>query len=102
MGLTGIILTLLLAFLSRRKAGTFRLYVTALLAIAAAGLVTRFLNQPINSEIMGWTAGAMPDNWTELRDTWWQWHILRLVCAVAGTVLLVAAVLADRDTASKT
>jgi uncharacterized membrane protein len=102
MGLTAIVLTLLLMFLSRSKARPFRLYFAALLAMVAAGLVTRLFNQPINAEVMGWTADAIPDNWTEFRDAWWRWHIVRLICAVAAAAILIAAVFADRDGVKKT
>jgi hypothetical protein len=61
--------------------------------IAAAGLITRFGNQPINAIVMTWSAQATAGNWAELRDTWWHWHSLRTAVAMAGLALALVAAL---------
>ena len=69
--LTGAILVAILTFLSRRRRSIFWLYVAALGFIIAGGAVTRLINQPINAEVMTWTAETLPQTWTALRDRWW-------------------------------
>lgn len=54
-----------------------------LLLLVAAGLITRFGNQPINAVIMTWGA-VPPDGWQMIRDTWWNWHLARLAAGIAG------------------
>ena len=95
MGAAAILLTGALAWNATGKALPFRLYIIAMAAMVTAALVTRFGNQPINATVMTWTAGTMPSGWEELRDTWWQWHIVRVVAIVTALAILVAAVLAD-------
>jgi hypothetical protein len=57
----------------------------------AAGLITRFLNQPINAIVMAWLPAAPPADWTDLRDSWRHWHVVRLMCGVGGLLLLIVA-----------
>jgi uncharacterized membrane protein len=92
-GAACIVLTLLLAFMT---AGDPRsryalLAVAALLVVAA--LVTRFGNQPINAVVITWSAQSPAANWTQLRDAWWHWHIVRSIAGVAALALLVLTVL---------
>jgi uncharacterized membrane protein len=67
--------------------------VAAALLLILAALVTRFSNQPINAVVMTWNAQAPAANWAQLRDEWWQWHIVRSVAGIAGLALTVLAVL---------
>jgi hypothetical protein len=45
---------------------------------------------PIVEQIVTWKAGALPDNWRQLRDRWGAFHIIRVVAGIGGLVLLVA------------
>ncbi len=90
-GAVGISLVLALAVVERRQRATWLLLVGAALCLLASGLITRFLNQPINSLVMTWSSDAPPANWTEFRDQWWQWHTLRTFTGVAGLSLLIMA-----------
>ena len=93
LGLVCIVLTAALAALTKADKRARWLLVIAALCLAAAGLITRFGNQPINAVFMSWSAQAPPSDWAALRDTWWHWHTLRTVIAVAGFALaLLAAV----------
>jgi uncharacterized membrane protein len=85
-----------LAVLGRNRPSVLVLYMLAALAIIAGGVITRFLNQPINDQIMGWTPTAMPEDWTSLRDRWWYWHQARLATMLGAQFLLIAAVFTDR------
>jgi hypothetical protein len=91
-----IALTILLAIRSRRDRLSLSIYVAAILLMITAGLITRFGNQPINAEIMTWSAGAIPAGWEALRDTWWQWHVTRTLITIAAEALLVLATIVDR------
>lgn len=91
-GLT-ILLTIMAAMFARDDRARFTLLVAAAVCFMAAGLITRFLNQPINAIVMTWSVDAPPANWVELRDDWWRWHVLRLVAGIGGLCLLIAAAL---------
>jgi len=97
IALLSLILTAILAFLARGSHPAFALYLGAIVAVIAGGLVTRFGNQPINAEVMLWTADTLPANWEELRDRWWTWHIVRFVVTALAEMLLIGAVFAHRD-----
>jgi hypothetical protein len=92
-----LLVTAALAVLARRRRRSLWLYLAAIVALAIGGVITRFFNQPINAQVMGWTADSVPANWMELRDSWWTWHILRLFAGVCGEIILIAAVFVDRD-----
>jgi hypothetical protein len=96
MAAASLAIVLVLAAVSRQRPAVLSLYVAAALAIAVGGIITRFLNQPINDQVMGWSAAAMPDNWGVLRDSWWNWHIARLAAMLMAELLLILAVFADR------
>jgi hypothetical protein len=96
MGMGALLLTAVLATLARRNGAAFKGYVVALILLASAGAITRFANQPINAEVMSWAAGTMPPHWTAVRDIWWNWHIVRMLATVGGTIAVILAVFADR------
>ena len=96
MGLGSIALTVLLAFLARRQPRVMWLYAVAAIALAIAGIITRLGNQPINDIVMTWST-TPPEGWQTLRDTWWNWHLARLASAFLGELLLINAILADRQ-----
>ena len=97
LGLTCIILTTALAVSIKGDKRSRYLLVAAVLCLVAAGLITRFANQPINAIVIGWSPQAPAANWMELRDAWWHWHVLRTIAGVAALALaLLAAVGAPR------
>jgi uncharacterized membrane protein len=91
-GLT-ILLTVTSAVVSRDHHTQLAMLIAATACFVATGLITRFLNQPINTIVMTWSPGAPPSNWTQLRDEWWRWHVLRTVSGIVGLCLLISAVL---------
>lgn len=91
-----IVLTILLAIRARHNQAVFSAYAIAVLLMIAAGLITRLTNQPINAEVMTWSAGSIPAGWEALRDSWWQWHVTRTVVTILAEIVLVVAVLFDR------
>jgi uncharacterized membrane protein len=42
---------------------------------------------------MTWSAQSPAANWAQLRDQWWQWHIVRTIAAVTAFALVVLAAL---------
>jgi uncharacterized membrane protein len=95
-GAACVVLTLVLAFMAGddRRSRYLLVAVAALLVVAA--LVTKFGNQPINAIVSTWSAQAPAANWAQLRDAWWNWHIVRSIAGVAALALLVLAVLGAR------
>ena len=95
IGLASMLLVLALAWLGRGNPAALRFYGVALLLMVAAGLLTRFGNQPINALVMGWNPSAPPEDWAALRDRWWMLHSLRTLISVGALALLTQAVLSD-------
>ncbi len=94
LGAVCIALTMALAVLLKGR--TRGLLIAAAACFVAAGLITRFGNQPINSVVMTWTAQTPAANWMELRDTWWHWHTVRTIFGVVAISLVLVATLGRR------
>lgn len=92
LGAATILITIGAALLGREDRTRLWLLLAAALCFVAIGLITRFLNQPINAMVMTW-GDQPPTNWTVPRDTWWRWHTVRLILGLAGLSLLVTAML---------
>jgi uncharacterized membrane protein len=93
LGAATILLTIAAATLGRANVMRFWLLIAAVVCFVASGLITRFLNQPINAMVMTWSTSSPPSNWTQLRDQWWRWHQIRLAAGLVGLSLLIAATL---------
>lgn len=85
-GLLAIVATLALVWLE--QGAQRRWLLMALGLFVAAGIVTRFGNQPINAIVMGWTPDAPPKGWEVLRDRWWTLHLLRTALTGSGYLAL--------------
>jgi uncharacterized membrane protein len=92
-GAACIMLTLVLAFMAKDDPRSRYSLVAVAALLVVAALVTRFGNQPINAIVATWSARSPAANWTQLRDAWWHWHIVRSIAGVAALALLVLAVL---------
>jgi uncharacterized membrane protein len=93
LGAATTLLTILAAVLGQDHGTRFGLLAGAAVCFVAAGLITRFLNQPINAIVITWHTDAPPANWAGVRDEWWRWHLLRLVAGLGGLTLLIVAML---------
>ncbi len=93
LGAATILLTAAAAVLGRDNRTRCGLLAGTVVCFLAAGLITRFLNQPINAIVIKWLTDAPPENWTGLRDAWWRWHLIRLLAGLGGLCLLIAATL---------
>jgi uncharacterized membrane protein len=92
-GAATAMVTVAAAVLGRENSTRFGLLIAAVLCFLAAGLITRLRNQPINLLVMTWRSDSPPANWTELRDKWWRWHLIRLIAGLGGLCLLIVATL---------
>lgn len=88
-----VLLTMVAAALAAGDRPRLALLLLAAACFIVAGLITRFLNQPINAVVMTWSAEAPPANWMQLRDDWWRWHVLRMAAGIGGLSILIAATL---------
>ena len=91
LGLATILATLAVAFLAQPSRPQLILLILAAAAFLAAGVITRFLNQPINAVMIRWTPASPPPEWSALRDVWWRWHVARLSFGAGGLSLLILA-----------
>lgn len=93
LGAATILVTIAAAFLGRSDRPHLSLLLAVAVCFVAIGLITRFLNQPINAVVSTWRAELPPSNWTALRDQWWHWHVIRLTLGLVALSLLIAATL---------
>jgi len=91
LGAICIALTLVQASLVRHSRASFYLLLAGAALLIAAGLVTKFGNQPINARVITWSATAPPAAWKEARDQWWHWHLIRTMAGLAALVCIIAA-----------
>lgn len=93
LGAVTILATISAAVLGRGDPARLSLRLAAAVCFVTIGLITRFLNQPINAIVMTWRGDSLPSNWTRLRDDWWRWHLLRLGTGLVGLSLLIVVAL---------
>ncbi len=94
LGALTIALTLISAGLAMADPVRFAMLLAAAVCYIVAGLITRFVNQPINCVVMTWSPQAPPANWIQYRQKWWRWHSVRTSAAICGLCLLITAAIA--------
>lgn len=82
------ILTIVSAFLQKNNRTVFIALLVAAIFFIACILITRFGNKPIDDIVLTWTSNSLPGNWTELRDKWWSFHIMRTIAELAALLLV--------------
>jgi uncharacterized protein YacL len=82
------VITIISAILQRGDKQAFIPLLIASLFFIACLIISRFGNQPINNEIMTWTSGTLPGNLSELRDKWWNFHIMRTIAELIALFLI--------------
>jgi archaellum biogenesis protein FlaJ (TadC family) len=82
------ILTIVSAFLQKNNRTVFITLLVAAIFFIACILITRFGNKPIDDIVLTWTSNSLPGNWTELRDKWWSFHIMRTIAELAALLLV--------------
>src|ERR1700722_3421903 len=68
---------------------TFYLALAALALFIVTLIVTLVVEVPIVTKMDSWTPSTIPGDWEQLRDRWGSFHLLRIVPAVAGLILLI-------------
>jgi archaellum biogenesis protein FlaJ (TadC family) len=82
------ILTIVSAFLQKNNRTVFIALLVAAIFFIACILITRFGNKPIDDIVLTWTSNSLPGNWTELRDKWWSFHIMRTIAELVALLLV--------------
>jgi uncharacterized membrane protein len=82
------LITILSAYLHRTNKSTFVSLLISAGFLIGCILITRFGNKPIDDVIITWTKDSIPNNWTELRDNWWSFHILRTIAEILAFLII--------------
>ena len=82
------IITILSAYLQKNDKSTFIFLILAAVFFITCIIITRFGNKPIDDKVITWTKDAIPNNWTELREKWWSFHIMRTVAEIIALLLV--------------
>jgi len=83
------LITLVSAIVQRSNRVVFIALVIAALFFISCIVISRFGNQPINNLVMTWTPNSFPDNWDEVRDNWWSFHIMRTLAELIALCIVV-------------
>ena len=83
----------------RRRSPSFGLSLLGLVCLVAACISTLRVNVPINRQMDTWSSGALPSNWTELRDRWNRYHTFRTILSMLSFACQVLAALLDKRSA---
>ena len=82
------LVTIASAFLQRSNKTVFIALILAAGFLISCIIITRFGNLPIQKEMLTWNANSFPENWTMLRNKWWNFHIMRTVAELIALVLI--------------
>jgi ABC-type transport system involved in multi-copper enzyme maturation permease subunit len=82
------LITILSAYLQKNNKSTFISLLIAAVFYIACILITRFGNKPIDDQVITWLKDSIPTNWTELRNNWWSFHILRTIAEILALFLI--------------
>jgi hypothetical protein len=82
------LITILSAYLQKHDKSAFIPLIIAAFFFIACILITRFGNKPIDDKVITWTKDTLPANWTELRDNWRSFHMLRTIAEIIALLLV--------------
>ena len=82
------LITILSAYLQKHEKSTFISLIIAAAFFIACILVTLLGNKPIDDIVITWTKDAIPNNWVDLRDNWWSFHIMRTIAEIIALLLV--------------
>ena len=95
-GIGGVVMAGISAILFRRDHPAFYLLLAACGFGLLATFVTIFVHLPINARIATWNPTALPSNYREFLDRWWEWQQVRLVAMLAAMCLVFIGMLVRR------
>lgn len=81
----------LLAYRVRQRQPDFTLSVVAALCMIVSHALYWLLVEPVNATMRGWSADAVPTDWTRLRKQWELTHAARAILMLFGLGALVAS-----------
>lgn len=84
-----------LAWLARRRRAVFRPTLIAACCLTAILAVFFVFNAPVNAAVAGWTATALPADWTAYRWRWELGHLLSFLGALTAMVALLRGAFVD-------
>jgi len=82
------LVTVFSAFLNRKNRTVFIILLVASAFFSSCIFISRLGNLPIQTEMLSWKTDQLPDNWTQLRDKWWSFHIARTMAELCALVLV--------------
>ena len=100
-GVGGTLLAGIAALMYRRERALSYLLLAACVGCAVASMITIIVHLPINARIATWNPSALPANYREYLDRWWEWQKLRLVGLFGGMCLIFVAVLLRKSPAQR-
>ncbi len=89
-------ITLISALLQRKNKTVLGALLLAAALFISCIIITRFGNVPIQTEMLKWTVNKLPENWTELRDKWWSFHITRTVVELIALALVAWTIVQNK------
>lgn len=92
------LVSILSAYLQRQHKPVFIALLLAAAFFAACIFISRFGNLPIQTEMLTWELKSLPENWMDLRDKWWNLHIMRTIAELLGLGLVVLTNVSNRTT----
>ncbi|PHN01818.1 DUF1772 domain-containing protein [Flavilitoribacter nigricans] len=86
------------AYQQRQNKPVFITLLFAAAFFASCIFISRFGNLPIQTEMLTWTLESLPENWMDLRDKWWNLHIIRTIAELVGLSLVVLTNVSNQTT----
>jgi hypothetical protein len=88
-------------FLYWQQATGGLLVLAGFVCFTVATATTLLVNVPIDEMMAGWTIATLPGNWTQIRDYWESFHMLRTFVTLGGFGVTLAGVLLASDVVTR-
>lgn len=82
------LVTIVSAFLQKNNKSVYFTLLIAAFFLIVCIIITLFGNKPIDDAVLTWTNESLPNNWTDLRDKWMSFHIMRTIAELAALFLI--------------
>jgi cbb3-type cytochrome oxidase subunit 1 len=82
------LVTVASAILHRQNKTVFYTLIFAAAFLASCIFISRLGNLPIQTEMLSWNSTSLPVNWTDMRDRWWTFHIMRTIAELIALLLV--------------
>jgi uncharacterized membrane protein len=88
-----LISLLLLCGITEKQRPSFYFFIGSFILMALTLVITVSVEVPIDNQIKTWTVETIPENWTDLRSKWNDFHTLRTFTSILGFVSLSIGVI---------